>query len=129
MELIAKPIYAPLFLLKDTVVLFNFEEGAIVFLNKEGQFLKQVKLKDKEFSTFRDFEILFDPIKTKFYFKTKEFDRSVLSVIDIYSGSVKEKIHLEKLFAKNIQGLNDKLYYLVKEKEWDDTCYLYQQNL
>ncbi|PBQ32301.1 hypothetical protein CNR22_11145 [Sphingobacteriaceae bacterium] len=126
---VAKPIYAPVFLVKDTVIIFNFEEGVIVFLNKEGKLLNEVKLKDKEISTFHDFEILYDPTKIKFYFKTKEFDKSVLSSIDIYSGSVKEKIHLEKIFAKNIQVLNDKLYYLVKEKEWDDTCYLYQQNL
>jgi len=126
---IAKPIYAPIFLQNDTVIIFNFEEYTIVFLNKSGAILKEVAIKEKEISTFRDFEILYDSAKRKFYFKTKELDKSTLSILDIYTGSVQGKIHLERVFAKNIQVFNDKLYYIVKEKEWDDTCYLYQQNL
>ena len=124
---VAKPIYAPVFLKNDTVVVFNFQEELIVFLTKTGNLLKEVKLNDKEISTYRDFEIIYDEFKQNFYFKTRGFDKTFLSMLNIYTGSLSRTIHLEKAFAKNIQIQNGKIYYLVKEKEWDDTCYLYEQ--
>ncbi len=125
---IAAPIYAPVFLKNDTIVIFNFQENLIVFLNKSGQIIKEVDLDHKELSTFRNFEIIYDAPGQRFYFKTKDSDRSTLSLLNIYSGKIAKKIHLEKVFAKNIQIVNGKIYYIVKEKEWDDTSYLYQQN-
>lgn len=125
---IAAPIYAPLFLKNDTVVLFNFQEGSIAFLDRLGTQLKQVKLDEKQFATMRDFEIIHDAGVHKFYVKMRESDRAVLKQIDIYSGKITRTLKLEKIFAKNIQVVNNKLYYLVREKGWDDTQYLYQQN-
>ena len=125
---IAKPIYAPVFLKNDTVIVLNFQENTIVFFNKNGVILKEIKINEKEFSSFHDFEIIYDALKQKFYLREKEFDRQTLAVVDIYKGAVSKKIKLEKTFAKNIQVFNGRIYYLVKEKEWDDTSYLYQQN-
>jgi hypothetical protein len=126
---VAKPIYAPIFMKNDTVVVFNFQENLIVFLTTTGNLLKEIKMKEEQFSTYHDFEVIYDELKQKFYYKTKEGDKSTLTVINIYKGEFTPKIKLEKIFAKNIQILNDKAYYLVKEKEWDDTSYLYEQSL
>ena len=126
---VAKPIYAPIFLRNDTVVLFNFQEKMIVFLNKTGDILKQVAIDDTQFSTFREFEIIYDAARQNFYYRYKEPDKTTLSLINIYTGKLVKKIHLEKPYAKNIQVLNNKIYYLVREKDWDDTSYLYQQNI
>lgn len=126
---IAKPIYAPIFSKNDTIIIFNFQDNLIVFFNTAGEMVKEVKIDKDDFSTYRDFEIICDQVTKKFYFKTKEFDKSILSLIDIHTGKQIKKFHLEKIFAKNIQILNDKVYYLVRETEWDDTSYLYQQSL
>lgn len=125
---VAKPIYAPVFQRQDSIIVFNFNENVIVYLNNNGKVLKQVKIDEKDFSQFRDFEVIHDPIKQQFYLRTKGFDHCNLSLLDINTGKIAKKIKLEKKFAKNIQILNGHAYYLVKEKEWDDTCYLYQQN-
>lgn len=127
-EKVAKPIYAPIFLKDDTVLIFNFQENIILFMSKTGILFKEVKIKDSDFSTYRDFEIIYDAIGQMFYFKTKETDRSTLSLMDIYSGKLIKKIRLEKIFSHHIQVYDGKIYYLVREKDWDDTAYLYQQN-
>ncbi|HWY10035.1 MAG TPA: hypothetical protein VN026_01860, partial [Bacteroidia bacterium] len=111
---VAKPIYAPIFLKNDTVIIFNFQENIIVFLTTTGNLLKEVKMNEEEFSTYHDFEVIYDELKQKFYYKTKEADKSTLTFINIYKGGFSPKIKLEKIFAKNIQILNDKAYYLVK---------------
>ncbi len=125
---IAGPIYAPVFLKNDTVVVFNFQENAIVFLNKNGVLLQQVSLNNAQYSSLHDFEVICDKQKQVFYIKTKGYDNASLQRINIYSGEISKGIKLEKIFAKNIQVQNGHIYYLVKEKEWDDTQYLYQQN-
>ena len=128
-QAVAKPIYAPIFFKNDTIVIFNFQENLIVFMTTAGNLLKEVKMHEDEFSTYHDFEVIYDELRQKFYYKTKEGDKSTLTKINIYLGKFSPKIKLEKIFARNIQILNDKAYYLVKEKEWDDTSYLYEQSL
>ncbi len=125
---IAGPIYAPLFLKNDTVVVFNFQEYKIVFLNKAGKRLREVSMDKNEFQVLRNFEILCDQPAQKFYLKMRDADRSYIKRIDIYSGKISKTIKLEKIFARNIQIVNDHIYYLVREKQWDDTQYLYRQN-
>lgn len=124
---IAGPLYAPLFLKNDTVVVFNFQENVIVFLDKSGKQLNQVALDQKEFSTLHDFEILYDEGPQMFYMQMKESDRLYIKPLNIYTGKAGRKIKLEKPFATNIQIVNRHLYYLAKERDWDDTRYLYEQ--
>lgn len=125
---IATPVYSPVFLKNDTVVLFDFQENKIAFLNQSGVVLKQVPLDKDQFGTLRNFEILCDRPAQKFYIRMRDAGRSYLRSIDIYSGKITSTLKLEKIFAKNIQVVNNKLYYLVREKGWDDTQYLYRQN-
>jgi hypothetical protein len=127
-EKVAAPIYAPLFLKNDTVVLFNFQASHIVFLDRAGNVLRQVALDQEQFGTLHDIEVLHDAAAQKFYLKMRDADRSYIKHIDIYSGTADKTIHLEKIFARNIQVANDRIYYLVREKGWDDTQYLYRQN-
>ncbi len=123
----ASPIYAPIYLQNDTILIFDFQEKQIVFLTSIGTVLKEVKLNTNDFTTLHDFEIIADPILHHYYFKTKIADKISLTQINIYSGKSAKKTNLQKLFAKNIKVVNGKIYYLYKEKEWDDTCYLYEQ--
>lgn len=124
---IATPIYGPMFLKNDTIVFFNFQENKIFFLDQAGIELKKVGL-GEEFETRLNFEILYDEAVQKFYMKIRSGERCSVKQIDIYSGKTIKTIKLEKLFARNIQIVKDQIYYLVREKEWDDTQYLYHQN-
>ncbi|MBA2610410.1 MAG: hypothetical protein H0U95_00460 [Bacteroidetes bacterium] len=122
-------IYAPVFLKNDTVIILNFQENLVIFLDKSGKILREVSLNQKDFPPSGDFEIIYDAPKQNFYLKDKEGDKQMIGLLNVYTGFVSKKIKLEKPFAKNVQVFNGHIYYLVKEKEWDDTRYLYQQNL
>ena len=64
---IVKPLYAPIFVKNDTVVLFNFQEDEIVYLNKFGYTLGTIKM--EKFSKYHDFEAFYDEVKQNFYIK------------------------------------------------------------
>lgn len=125
---IASPIYGPMFLKNDTIVFFDFQENRITFFDQAGTELKKVGLDKEEFETKRNFEILYDEAVQKFYMKIRTGDRFSIKQIDIYSGKIIKTIKLEKIFARNVQIARDRIYYMVREKEWDDTQYLYYQN-
>lgn len=126
---IAKAVYAPVFLRKDTLIIFNFQEELIVFLNQDGKTLRTLKLDSKSYSSMRDFQVFFDEISGHFYIYSKEFDKRTLNRIDLNTGKAIKKIKLEKIFASKISVHNNSIYYLVKEHEWDDTAYLYEQKI
>jgi len=127
--LIVKKIYAPIYLKNDTIVIFNFQEKEIVLSNKMGKELNKSKMKTEEFPLLRDYSIIYDQSQQKFYFKTKGYDKATLSQVTIVTGKLVQKIKIEKPFAKNIQISNSNIYYLVSEKQWDDTKYLYAQTI
>ncbi len=128
-EQIAKEIYAPMFLKNDTVIIFNFQQNEMAFLNKAGEELLTKKIDQKGFSQFHNFEILYDKERQKFYLKIRDSDKFIIKELNIYTGTFGEHIKLEKTFAKKIQIINGKMFYLVNEKEWDDTSYIYLQRL
>lgn len=124
---VLSPIYAPVFLINDSICIFNFPEKEIVFLHPEGRVLKKVEMNKDDFSVFREFELLHDKITGQFYYKTREGSQTVLGTIDIYHGKITSKLVLHKAFPKNIKVVNKRIYYQVREKQWDDTDYLYEQ--
>lgn len=125
---IAKALYLPVFLRQDTVVLFDFQEYRLLFFDPAGQLLKKTALNKKDFGTMHDFEVLYDEETLKFYIRMKIADHSVLREVNIHTGRCAATIRLEKIFASHVLVRNGRIYYLVRENEWDDTTYLYQQN-
>jgi hypothetical protein len=126
---VACPIYSPVYLKKDTVVIFNFQEYKIIFMDQNGNSLKEVSIDENGFSEYHTFAVLKDDGNENFYIHWIDGDKSTLSKLNIYDGKTTKKIKLEKVFGKKIFIQNEKAYYLVKERQWDDTCYLYEQRL
>jgi hypothetical protein len=123
---IARPIYAPLFLKNDTVLVFNFNAHEIVWLNNNATVLRKVTMNGVPENA--NFQVIYDVQQSCFYLKTYQSGKEKLQRINIYTGEAGKEIKLQKTFAKNVQVKNGRIYYLVKEQDWDDTCYLYQQN-
>ncbi|MBK9284207.1 MAG: hypothetical protein IPM51_07775 [Sphingobacteriaceae bacterium] len=126
---VAKKIYNPVFSRNDTVVIFDFQENEIVLLNASGTILQKNKIDANAYSSFRNFEVLYDETLHYFYIYSKEFDKRTINRINILTGKASKKIKIEKTFAFKLFVNNNSIYYLVKEKEWDDTYYLYEQKI
>jgi hypothetical protein len=123
---IAGPLYVPVFAKKDTIMLFDFQRNAIVFMNTWGKTMKEVGMDSTLSHHMGTFEVLADEVRGEYYLV--ESDNQTILQINIHQGTANRTVHLEKAFAKRIQIVNRKLFYLIKEKGWDDTSYLYQQN-
>jgi hypothetical protein len=124
---VAKEIYAPIFMYRDTVVLFDFQELEIVFLSENGEILKKSAINKKDFPLFHEITVLQDQVSRKFYVCGKQKEQFQLKEILINSGNAGAAIKLEKPFPKKVTITNGNIYYLVREKSWDDTAYLYRQ--
>ena len=86
--LVLKNIYAPMYLKNDTVVLFNFQEMEILFLDKNGKNLKKIKLDEAELPIGKNYGIIYDENPEKFYIKVNYHDRIILSQLNIYNGKI-----------------------------------------
>jgi hypothetical protein len=122
---IFRPIYAPVFLKNDTMVLLNFPEMIIEYYNKEGSCIYKVPMGN--FSQYHNFEAKYDPKTQKFYIFNQIKDKRYLMELNIYNGQLIKSYKLEKPFVHCLQVFNGDIYYIVREKEWDDTAYLYKQ--
>ena len=121
------PIYAPIFNKNDTLIILNFQEDVIAFVDKNGLLLKSIKMED--FSKYHHFQAYYDEITQKFYIVVVESNMHNIKRLNIYTGKFDRTEHLERPFPKNIQIVNNKMYFQVKEHDWDDTSYIYLQNL
>ena len=126
-ETAAGPIYAPIYKKQDTIIVLNFQEDEIVFLSRYGTVLKTIPMIG--LSKYHHFEAYYDEIKQLFYVTQTQNDTHVIKRLNVYTGKFDRTIQLERPFPKNIQIVNNKMYYQVKEHEWDDTSYIYLQNL
>lgn len=128
-KVIAKPISAPIFKRNDTIVVFNMQENYIQLLNTSGDSLAAIPLKLEKLNKLKSIQILFDEFTNQFFVHHVVNDSPYIFKIDLLTGQLIKEIKLEKTFPKNIKLIGGKVYYIVKEKQWDDTSYLYSQYL
>ncbi len=74
-------------------------------------------------------QILFDEFTRQFFVHQVVNDSPYIFKLSLLTGQLTKEIKLEKPFPKNIKLFGGKIYYIVKEKQWDDTSYLYSQYL
>jgi len=123
---VASPVYAPIFLSNDTMIVFDFQKHVLIKLNKAGVIYKIIPL-DENARTSREFEVVADGSLNRFYIRLKKFDSSCLYPFNLYNGRIGGEIKLQKKFASNVQIYNGKIFYIAREKGWDDTSYLFSQ--
>jgi hypothetical protein len=121
--------YAPIFRLSDTIVIFDTQQKAVVSLTPSGDEIRTVKLDEKAFTTLHAFEILCDAQRNRFYYLTRDGEQRVLKEVNIHTGKLSESTRLLKTFAKKVMINDGRMFYLVKERNWDESCSLYRQDL
>lgn len=121
------PIYAPIYNKNDTLIILNFQEDRIVFLDKSGVLLKMINIEN--FPRYHQFQAYYDEKAQKFYVTVQDNNSHYIKRLNVYTGKFDRTEQLERPFPKNIQIINNRMYFQVKEHEWDDTSYIYLQNL
>jgi hypothetical protein len=128
-KVIAKPISAPIFKRNDTIVVFNMQDNYIQLLNTSGDSLVAIPLNLDKLNKLKSIQILFDEFTRQFFVHQVVNDSPYIFKLSLLTGQLTKEIKLEKPFPKNIKLFGGKIYYIVKEKQWDDTSYLYSQYL
>jgi hypothetical protein len=128
-KVIAKPISAPIFKRNDTIVVFNMQDNYIQLLNTSGDSLVAIPLNLDKLNKLKSIRILFDEFTRQFFVHQVVNDSPYIFKLSLLTGQLTKEIKLEKPFPKNIKLFGGKIYYIVKEKQWDDTSYLYSQYL
>lgn len=121
------PIYAPIYNKNDTLIILNFQEDKIVFLDKSGILLKMIDIEN--FPRYHHFQAYYDVGTQNFYVTVQDNNTHYIKRLNIYTGKFNRTVPLERPFPKNIQIINNRMYFQVKEHSWDDTSYIYLQNL
>jgi hypothetical protein len=83
----------------------------------------------EKFPRYHQFQAYYDEKAQKFYVTVQDNNMHYIKRLNIYTGKFDRTEQLERPFPKNIQIINNRMYFLVKEHEWDDTSYIYLQNL
>ncbi len=118
-----KEIYAPLYVIKNQLYVFNFINSKLQSFSPSGNLLKEVNM-----TVHRDLKwkrsMCIDEKLSKAYTLFEKKGISELKEIDVQTGKECHSEKIPRAFAENIKINNGYIYFLHKGDEFDDTRYL-----
>ena len=123
-----KDAYAPLYALRDSLVLFNFLESKIEIYSSGG-----TRLGARPFLFEHDKywkrQLLYDEWTGRFYTFFDRDGKLSVCAMDCSSGKTEKPIPVMLPFARKLRVANGFLYFIKSDNAWDGTKYLYRQLL
>lgn len=125
----ADPIFAPLFLLDDSIYIINFVNSQIEIYDIEGKELDIIPIEFNNYKNIRE-KIIVDDVSKKVYALFKKGAITTLREINLKTGQLTSSIHIpEYPFIENIKVRDDVVYFLYKERINEEYKQLYKLNL
>ena len=128
-EIMYKPVYAPLFVLKDTIFIFNHQSGNIETYRNQGKPIKETAItyqNDEDWAK----QLIVDYTTKDVYAVFKKKNSISLGKIDLKTGKIAGKTTIPDLiFIEKIQINNGDVYFLYKNFINDDFKRLYKMKL
>lgn len=125
------PIFCPLEIIKDTLYIFNFNNGVIEVLGRNG--LPVAKSSLMTFHTEEGWQkrLYIDPVTNKAYTEYKRMSKTILREINIHTGYLKpEKIRIPRFsYIKKIMIYDGYLYFLYPERSYPKYQRLFRMRL
>jgi len=122
----ADPIYAPLFVLDDSIYIINFVESQIEQYSSEGEELKVIHIEFNNNKNIKE-KIYIDEVKSKVYAIFKRSGITTLREIDLKTGKLTASIQVPSYsFIENIKIRDDVVYFLYKERINEEYKQLYK---
>lgn len=121
-----KPIYAPMFHLKDHIYIFNHPESVIeryAWRSHQADTLSIDYHKNTEFER----QIIIDPVTGQPYAVFEKRENFYLKAINLEDGTVSGPVHLKHRFPDKIKVFNGMVYYLYN-KTGQKEQFLYRMN-
>ena len=126
-RLMLQPVYNPIYVIQNEIIVFDFENGFVCHFDKSGNFVEQFPINfhiqkgsfgiEKKQDGWNK-NIIMDEATSKCYAQFTTDGIVTLKEIDLNSGKVKREIRLsDHSFPQNIQIYNDTVYYLYLDKK------------
>jgi len=127
-SLVYTPVYAPLFMSDNHLILFNHPGSTIEYLSLEGDLIRSV---DIDYHLMKNWEemILRDDILDEYYITFIRSNRATLFRLDMNTGKPGASTTLFYPFARKIMVHNGYVYYTYIEPGSDDRMMLFRQKL
>ncbi len=127
---IYRKIYAPVFAINDTLVIFDMFKKEINFFAKDGKACKTIAIERNDYPLYHKLEFLFDRVTNKIYLLSKQSSHQYVSKINLQTGKLYPPVQLYNDLANKIQVYDNEIYYILKDHiEEDGTSYLFKQKI
>ncbi len=123
------PPYSPLFVIRDTVYVFDHYSNAIVKYNKEHQLIDSITISYHHPEHWRDWkhEIIVDKETNTIYALYERNGYYRLMHIDNFSGKITGSFKLTNKYVKHIKIKNGEVYYIYRPFESLQQQFIYKE--
>lgn len=126
-----EPLYAPLFVLKDTVCIFNHYTDYIYHFNKKNKIIDSVKIAYHHPKNWREWkkQLYVDEYENKVYAFFSKNDHHYLKQIDFQTGKEIKTYKLKHPSAEKIKIRDGYVYYIYRPFESTQEKFLYRERI
>ncbi len=120
------PIFAPLFVLNDSIYIINFVESQIEHYNSDGEEIEIIPIDFNNHQHIKE-KIIIDEVSKKVYAFFKRSAITTLREIDLKTGQLTNSIQIPNYaFIENIKVRDDVVYFLYKQRINEEYKQLYK---
>ena len=130
-SILFEPLYAPSFLVCDSIYVFNLIEEKVMVYNLEGALQREVRTnidQSRQRSKFQN-RIIQDHITGELYAEYLDGRTGVLRRIELNSGELGKVKKLTYDYPERVEVYADEVYYLYRPFRTPQKTYLYKENL
>lgn len=130
-SILFEPLYAPSFLVCDSIYVFNLIEEKVMVYNLEGALQREVRTNidpSRQRSKFQN-RIIQDHITGELYAEYLDGRTGVLRRIELNSGELGKIKKLTYDYPERVEVYADEVYYLYRPFRTPQKTYLYKENL
>jgi hypothetical protein len=126
-----EPLYAPLFILKDTICIFNHHNDLLYHYNKQNALLDSVKISYHHPKNWREWkrQLFVDEEQNKVYAFFSKNGHHYLKQIDYQTGKETLTYKLKQHSAEKIKIKNGYVYYVYRPFDSTQERFLYRERI
>jgi len=126
-----EPVYAPLFLVQDTLYIFDYPKDMLRVYDREGKLLKSLPIYHHYQAKQTGFQknLQQDRKTGKIYATYQQEGHCYVGAIDLKTGEVRQKVKLAFRYVEKVRIYDNNIYFIYRPFESTQKKFLYKQKL
>lgn len=127
--ILLKPIYAPLFELNDSLIIFDHQNDSAIVFTKSGIRVRSFPISYQYFKGWKT-ELISNIEKTQIYARFERDGITTLRKINLTTGKTEEAVQIkDHIYPEHIQIRKDFIFYVYKDYLDQSMHYIFKQHL